>query len=572
MVLDLNGPDRAGVNGPLSGNILVNAGPSDETCQNPTAASYTLTPITGTPPVSSTESHHFTGCEPETTITSGPTDETDDTPTFEFTSDTPSATFECSTNAGAFSPCTSPRTYPQLRNNTYTFNVRAVDGGVVDPTPATQTFTVNAPLTFSAALSGSVTTNAAVAHPDVSAQVDITGTDDISNLTVTMPYGLQGSAAAVPMCSQANPASCTAASRIGTQSTTAVLDNGAVMTLVGNIFLTTSPNPGAAAGIIMIVPGVMAVPGEIQEFNNGSQQRFVIPHINNMVGPNHIHISRIVFTLLGMTGAPEHPLLTNPSSCTSVTAFRAEANSHSSINSVSAPVPYIAAGCSSIPYTPTISQEFSNMNAGETTGVKTTIDVPQGQSSLGRVRANEPINIAPNFPSFGVNADQCPSSAAANGNSLFDPTGCPPQAKVGTMTIDTLLLPAPLLGDVYLINKSPLPWFGVVLRTTGVDIRLVGVTTVPQVDPTCDQLVDQCQTQISTQFGNLPDQPMTRMVLDLNGPERAGVNGPLSGNILVSSPPGSDTCVSPTTASYSLNPITGTPAATSTQDFSFIGC
>jgi hypothetical protein len=86
---------------------------------------------------------------PETTMTSGPEDESDDyTPTFEFTSTDGGAIFECRMGSEGFASCSSPYS-PEvpLTDDTYTFQVRAVDAaGNADPSPASDTFTVETPL------------------------------------------------------------------------------------------------------------------------------------------------------------------------------------------------------------------------------------------------------------------------------------------------------------------------------------------------------------------------------------------------------------------------------------------
>jgi hypothetical protein len=53
------------------------------------------------------------------------------------------ATFECRLDAGAFSACTSPRSYTGLAPGAHTFEVRAIDGvGNPDPTPASYAWTI----------------------------------------------------------------------------------------------------------------------------------------------------------------------------------------------------------------------------------------------------------------------------------------------------------------------------------------------------------------------------------------------------------------------------------------------
>ncbi|HYH60182.1 MAG TPA: hypothetical protein VD790_13310 [Thermoleophilaceae bacterium] len=95
---------------------------------------------------------HFTRqSAPETTITGGPGHGSviaDPSPSFEFASDG-LATFECRmSGSGAFSPCSSPESIGPLDDGEYTFEVRAIDSlepHATDPTPATRTFTVDAP-------------------------------------------------------------------------------------------------------------------------------------------------------------------------------------------------------------------------------------------------------------------------------------------------------------------------------------------------------------------------------------------------------------------------------------------
>jgi Domain of unknown function (DUF1929)/RTX calcium-binding nonapeptide repeat (4 copies)/Bacterial Ig-like domain len=89
---------------------------------------------------------------PQTTITSGPTEgetTSDDDPSFRFEG-TPAAdvdSFECRLDSGNdFSDCTSPHSFTDLADGTYTFEVRAIDAhGNADGTPAARSFTVVAP-------------------------------------------------------------------------------------------------------------------------------------------------------------------------------------------------------------------------------------------------------------------------------------------------------------------------------------------------------------------------------------------------------------------------------------------
>jgi hypothetical protein len=71
---------------------------------------------------------------PQTTISGGPPIPSLTYATFTLTANVP-ATFECSLDAAAFSPCSSPQSYAQLAYGSHTFAVRATDsdGEVEDP-------------------------------------------------------------------------------------------------------------------------------------------------------------------------------------------------------------------------------------------------------------------------------------------------------------------------------------------------------------------------------------------------------------------------------------------------------
>jgi dienelactone hydrolase len=82
---------------------------------------------------------------PETTITDEPPEATNSTTaSFSFESDEPGSTFLCRFTGAAFASCSSPYTRTGMKERTWTFEVKAVDGnGNVDPTPATWTFTID---------------------------------------------------------------------------------------------------------------------------------------------------------------------------------------------------------------------------------------------------------------------------------------------------------------------------------------------------------------------------------------------------------------------------------------------
>ncbi len=83
--------------------------------------------------------------EPQTSITSGPSDATSSTSAaFQFASSRSPSTFECQLDTLGWTACTSPQEYTNLSASPHTFQVRATDNsGHVDLTPASQTWTVD---------------------------------------------------------------------------------------------------------------------------------------------------------------------------------------------------------------------------------------------------------------------------------------------------------------------------------------------------------------------------------------------------------------------------------------------
>ena len=82
---------------------------------------------------------------PQTTIDVAPSDPSGDaSPSFQFSASEGNSTFECRIDGGAWSACTSPKSYASLADGSHTFQVRATDSaGLTDATPASHTWTVD---------------------------------------------------------------------------------------------------------------------------------------------------------------------------------------------------------------------------------------------------------------------------------------------------------------------------------------------------------------------------------------------------------------------------------------------
>jgi hypothetical protein len=117
---------------------------------------------------------------PDTTITAGMGATTSTSASFTFTSNE-AGTFTCTLDAGAAAPCTSAKAYSGLTVGSHTFTVGATDlAGNTDASPATQTWTISAPVDTTAP---NTTITAAPANPTTSTSASFSFTSTESGST-----------------------------------------------------------------------------------------------------------------------------------------------------------------------------------------------------------------------------------------------------------------------------------------------------------------------------------------------------------------------------------------------------
>ncbi|MBI2690791.1 MAG: hypothetical protein HYX29_02415 [Solirubrobacterales bacterium] len=525
--------------------------------------------------ITRTNSYNETGCPtaPNTTITAGPPSTTTDaTPTFTFTSDIAGSTFQCSVDGGAYQLCTSPFTAASQTNGPHNFKVYAVNNTVPDATPASYDYTVNVSSAFTITPTITPSTTQAGANPNLATTFNLSGGQP-KTLQFKLPAGFNASLAAVTNCptSTALAGNCTSASLVGTSQLTVDTFSGS-QTGVGEIYLTDGPTAADAGGVAVKITmpfGTFIAQAGAYLVNNGANQYLDIRDF-----PTEINGTAFTITQLKMDFSGANGFLTNPSQCVADSFNSTGTAFDGSIAAVQS-VPFQATNCAALAFNPTVTQTFSSPVAGTTSNVVADIDLPAGNSSIKNMTVLEPPVFGPNYPAFGRAADMCPGSAAGSGIA-FNPANCPAQSKVGAMTLNTPLLTTPLVGDVYLINKTPLPWFGVKFDQPGISVRLTGVTDLPQVDPTCNQATDPngfCQSQISVRFNAVPDVPITHVKFALNGGPRTrpAPLAPLEGELLQVSEPGDTTCQASSPAKSIIDSYSGL-TVNRTQNRAITGC
>lgn len=518
-------------------------------------------------------------------------------PKFELTyGDTlyPNATIACSlTLEGAptdFQPCGTGSNLPDyqvttpLTDGEWVFRTQATEGPRVGNASAME-FTVG---NWNAVYSATTTTQQARAHPDLQVVIDPTEAGQLRSVDVKLPKGLIGSLNSFPKCDDIVTAICPANTKVGDVMVDYQI--GGLQRLKptpGDVYLTGPQDGSDAAGMVIRVFSPVApfadviIPLHIQLNNNAQEMRVysdTIPTlVGNMFDPDEFTefwVNEFTMNVYGSQGSP-YPLLTNPSSCTAG-RFSAVFGDTEGNKTPSATIPYQATGCTSLPFEPTITQTFTNPVADQLTGVVADIDLPPGSAAMRIVSVREPPSMAANLDAFGSTDDQCPPDAAPLPSSVFDETNCPPQSIVGTMTVDTPLLPEPLTGKVYLIKRSPLQWLGVVLEGQGVLVKLVGATSLPNADPECDVELEPsgvCQSLIQVTFSNIPDLPISHIRLTLEVPDRTSVTGSnLAGRILSVASPTHPTCTGTVVASTNFISHSGIPPVNASQSIDLTGC
>ncbi|MBJ7458188.1 MAG: hypothetical protein JHD02_03270 [Thermoleophilaceae bacterium] len=538
--------------------------------------------------VNKTSSYTNTGCPvaPDTTITNFPATPTvDPTADFAYTSTAPDASFQCRLTKqgdapGAYFPCDGGSyTTEPLPNGTYTFDAYSVNGTVADPTPDSKTFTLNLSSVFTIDPSISPTTVPAASHVDMQATVDIDGGQPAS-VNLAFPRGFNASLNATGICSvgDAYSGTCPADSLIGDVALT--VNTGPFGTVTGNgeLFITEAPTPddagGAAVKVVYPFGTFIAVAGAYLT-NNGNNQTIALRDFPTAVYDDNfvftdITIKKIVANFYGAANG----LITTASRCETDNFVSSGLSYEGDVAAVEA-VPLTTTGCAGVAFGPTLLQEFSSTAAGTKSDALATLTVPEGHSTVRNIRVLEPQTFGPNYPAFGQAADMCPGSAADE-TIAFDSSECPPQAVVGTMTLNTPLLNRPLVGTVYLINKQPLPWFGVKIEEAGINVTLTGFTDIVKVDPLCSEQnpngsIGFCQKQISVSFLEVPDVPISSVEFSLQNGPREGVAGTLQGNLLSVAQTGDSGCKTNDLAKGTVDGHTGASVQLQ-QNVTFTGC
>jgi hypothetical protein len=371
--------------------------------------------------------------------------------------------------------------------------------------------------------------NAGVTNPGAGSSSPFTATltrpdgqQDVSSLSLTLPPGLVGKLAGVPLCpeTQAAAGTCSPESQIGHVAVAAgagpnplwLPQPGKTPTAV----YLAGPYKGAPFSLSVVVPA------QAGPFDLGT----VVVRAPLFIDPHDAHVtvtSDPLPTILG--GVPlnvqkinvtvDRPgFMVAPTNCN---AMQVSGTAGSSAGASAALASRFQVGfCGALKFSP----RFSVSTAGKTSkangaSLTTKLSYPAGSLGAQANVAKVKVDLPKQLPSRLATLNKACTSAQFDAN----PAGCPPASIVGHAVVHTPLLPVPLTGPAYFVSHGgeAFPSVVVVLQGYGVTVQLVGTTLIRKGITT-------------TTFKSTPDVPFSSFELTFpEGPFSAvGPNLPAS--------------------------------------------
>ncbi len=335
------------------------------------------------------------------------------------------------------------------------------------------------------------------------------GNQYLGKVSTTLPPGLVGEIPAVTLCGepQAQAGTCGAGSQIGTA--TALVGAGSEpLSFTGPVFLT-GPYAGAPYGLSIPIHAAAG------PFDLGN----VVTHAAITVDP---HSGRVIVTTTDLPrifkGVPlrlrkisvvvnRKAFLFNPSNCGPLQTNTTLTSTLGATLALASP--FAVGNCAALPFKPDFSAATSaptNPAQLKANGASFRVNLLQGlhQANLHSVVAELPKALPSRLTTL---QKACPEATYA-----ANPFSCPTGSKVGTATVKTPVLPAPLSGPAYLVSHggAAFPDLDLLLEGDGgIRVILEGNTDIKG-------------GITKSTFASIPDVPVSSFVLDLpSGPNSA---------------------------------------------------
>jgi len=400
---------------------------------------------------------------------------------------------------------------------------------------------------------------------------------NLKTLFVDLPVGLSVNPQATPQCDLpegASPSTCPLATQVGSstlEGAAVILGTGAPLALPAVPVYNIVPKQGEPArfgfsvlGNDVFLEAGVAWSSDFHEFFTIHVPQLKLPEI---VGLEGVRVLRNRLTFEGRKGliaGGGGAFLTNPSTCfdPSQPAFAHTYSTFLHADSVEEPAAQFPnggqqveaalppgvkpTGCENVPFTPTAATAPNTTQTDSPFGPTVAVTVPFdpaaeiAQSNVRTARVTLPKGAGLN-PASAKGLQACTDAQFGKGTTA--PVSCPAGSRVGTVSIQTPVLPPnSLLGDVYLgqqLSRDPTSgdeyrvFIDAEAPRFGQSVRLVGnVSADPQTG------------QLTTTVSEAPQLPFTSVQIAFDG-----------GKGVLTSPP---TC-GPNPTSHAMTAWSGTP-------------
>ncbi len=354
------------------------------------------------------------------------------------------------------------------------------------------------PLPFSLAQTTQSTSTTAGAYTSYTFNLQrAEGQQYLSQLRTVLPAGLVGAIPSVPLCGEplAQKGECPAASNIGTAKVS--VGAGTEPYEFSGPVALTGPYNGSPYGLSIPVEAA-AGPFDLGRVTT----RVAIgvdPHTGRIIATSSIPtiVEGVPLRLRSLSVAVNRSnFLFNPTNCSPQATDSQLGSTFGASQLVSSP--FQVSGCSALGFKPSfraLTSALATKPKGDS--LQVTLTQPGHEANIRSVVAQLPLQLPARLSTLGK---ACPEAVFASG-----PTNCPKLSKVGTATVSTPVLPAPLNGAAYFVSHggAAFPDLDLVLEgDNGVRVVLVGNTNI--------------KGGITTStFASVPDVPVSSFTLTL---------------------------------------------------------
>jgi hypothetical protein len=332
------------------------------------------------------------------------------------------------------------------------------------------------------------------------------GQQYLSQVSTTLPAGLLGAIPSVPLCGEPQAASgtCSAASQIGVASVTAGAGSEPYP-LSGPVFLT-GPYDGAPYGLSIPVSvlagpfnlGVVTTRATIKVDPHTSRVTVATTNLPTIVGGVPVRLK----TLKVEVNRPS--FIFNPTNCGVLATESVLSSTLGATQGVS--TPFQVGACSALAFKPSF-KAATNAKTTKLNGASLQVNItqPAHQANMRSVFVELPKQLPSRLTTL--------QKACPEGTFAANPVNCRSLgSEVGTATVTTPVLPAPLSGSAYLVSHGgeAFPDLDLVLEgDNGIEVILVGNTKITK-------------GITSSNFASIPDVPVSSVALNLPiGPHSA---------------------------------------------------